>query len=285
VLEAIRAAGLEAWASLVHTSLPGWFSEDERGFLDERMARWAWPAHVDRIAETFGDLVDGWVTFHEPVRYALDAWLLGRLPPGRTDANDTRQGLRLLQAADNQAARLLAVRGGAPVASLRWLPPLFALDSTPECRLAAAAADELAWSSWRDENDHDLIGVSCAYAVGVAADGSFHPWPRDAAPGPMGWAAWPDAVAETLHRVADEFPGRPLLLMTGAWDDDDERRDATVRGIRAAIDEAVADGVPLEHVQWWSAIDGYEEREGFRARSGLFDRDREPAMIDAAGLG
>jgi beta-glucosidase len=269
----------------VHTSLPGWFSEDERGFLDERMARWVWPAHVDRIAETFGDLVDGWVTFHEPVRHALDAWLLGRIPPGRTDAKDTQRGLRLLQAADVQAARLLALPGGAPVASSQWLPPVFALDSTPDCRLAAAAADELAWRSWRDQDDHDLIGVSCAYALGVAADGSFQPWPRGAVAGPMGWAAWPDAVAETLHRVAEEFPGRPLLLTTGAWDDDDERRDATVRGIQAAIDEASADGVPLRHVQWWSAIDGYEERVGFGARSGLFDRDREPAMIDAVRVG
>jgi beta-glucosidase len=268
------------WANLVHTSLPGWFSEDERGFLDDRMARWIWPAHVDRVAETFGDLVDGWVTFHEPVRYALDAWLLGRLPPGRTDAADTRRGLRLLQAADAEGARLLRVPGGAPVASSQWLPPVFALDATPECRLAAAAAEELAWSSWRERDDHDLLGVSCAYAVGVAADGSFHPWPRDEPASPMGWAAWPDAVAETLHRVAEERPGRPLLLTTGVWDDDDERRAASTQGIETAIAEAVADGVPVRHVQWWSAIDGYEGWAGDAVRSGLFTRDRQPATID-----
>jgi len=285
ILEAIRAAGLEAWATLVHTSLPGWFSEDERGFLDDRMARWVWPAHVDRIAESFGDLVDGWVPFHEPLRYALDAWLLARLPPGRTDARDTRQGLRLLQAADAQAARLLAVSGGAPVASSHWLPAVYAMDSTPESRLAAAAAEELAWSSWRDDDNHDLLGVSCAYAIGVAGDGSFHPWPRDVPAGPMGWAPWPQAVAETLHRIAEEKPDRPLLLTTGAWDDDDERRDVTMRGLDAAISEAVGDGVPVRHVQWWSAVDGYEGRAGFTTRSGLFTRDREPAMAGAVTVG
>jgi beta-glucosidase len=281
ILEALRAAGLETWVSLVHTTLPGWFSEDERGFLDDRMARWVWPAHVDRIAETFGDLVDGWVTFHEPVRYALDAWLLGRLPPGRTDAADTRRGLRLLQTADADAARLLRVPGGAPVASSQWLPPVYALEPTPESRLAAAAADELAWGSWRDRDDHDLLGVSCAYGISVAADGTFHPWPRDAPAGPMGWAAWPGAVAECLHRVAEERAGRPILLTTGAWDDDDERRETTIRGIDAAIAEAVADGALVQHVQWWSAVDGYEGRAEFAARSGLFDRDRNPTVIDA----
>nr|MBA2281251.1 glycoside hydrolase family 1 protein [Acidimicrobiia bacterium] len=140
VLGAIREAGLEAWACLAHTSLPGWFSEDDRGFLDERSARHTWPTHVDRVAEAFGDLVDGWITFHEPVRYALDAWLNGRLPPGRRSGDDAVQGLRLLHAADAEAARLLRVSGGAPVASCRWLPPVFPLEPTPSARQAAAAA-------------------------------------------------------------------------------------------------------------------------------------------------
>jgi len=100
----------------------------------------------------------------------------------------------------------------------------------------------------------------------------------------MGWAAWPQAVAETLHRVAEEQPGRPILLTTGAWDDDDERRETTVRGIDAAIAEAVAAGVPLRQVQWWSAIDGYEGWADGSVRSGLFTRDRQAAMVDAISL-
>lgn len=281
LLEAIRAAGLEVWVCLVHTSLPGWFSEDERGFLDERMARRVWPRHVDRIGEAFGDLVDGWVTFHEPVRHALDAWLNGRLPPGRRDGDDCRRGLRLLLAADAEAARLLHVPGGAPVACCRWLPPVFALDATPEARKAAAAADELIWRSWRDVDEESAwLGVSCAHGIGVAADGSFHPWPRSAAPGPMGWAPWPEAVAESLHRVAEEHPGRPVYLLTGAWDTDEERRRATLRGLDAAVRAAVADGVPVRQVHWWSAVDGYEGWGGFEVRSGLFDRDRNPTGIE-----
>jgi beta-glucosidase len=287
ILRAIRAAGMEAWACLFHTSLPGWFSEDERGFLDERMARRAWPAHVDRVAEAFGDLVDGWVTVHEPVRYALDAWLLGNLPPGRRDGDDARSGLRLLQAADAEAARLLRTAGGAPVASCHWLPPVFAADATPEARQAAAAADELLWQSWRDLDDHDWLGVSCRYAVGVAADGSFVPWPPGAEPGPLGWAPWAEAVGHTLHRLADERSGRPLVLLTGAAGPagtDDEQRDATMRALAGEVDAAVGDGVALRRVHWWSAVDGYEGWHGFGVRTGLFDRDRNPTGVTALGL-
>lgn len=281
VLGAIRRAGLQAWACLAHTSLPGWFSEDERGFLDERSARRTWPAHVDRVAEAFGDLVDGWITFHEPVRYALDAWLNGRLPPGRTSADDASHGLRLLHAADAQAAGLLHVPGGAPVASCRWLPPVFPLEPTPGARAAAAGATELLWESWRDQQVHDLLGVSCSHAIAVGEDGAFHPWPVGAEPGPMGWATWPQAVSESLHRVAETYSGRDLLLTTGAWDVDDDRRDHSLRAIDAAVHEAVSDGVPLRQVHWWSSVDGYEGWNAFDIRSGLFDRDRNATGIAA----
>jgi len=285
ILRSVRAAGLETWACIVHTTLPGWFSEDERGFLDDRMARRVWPRHVDRVAEAFGDLVDGWVTVHEPVRHAMDAWLHGTLPPARRDADDLHTGLRHLLAADAEAARLLrSPAGGAPVATCRWLPPVFALDATPESRTAAAAADELLWRSWRDADalaPDAWLGVSCSYGIGVGPDGSFHPWPRGAAAGPMGWASWPDALGETLHRVGEEHGGRPVVVRSGAWDADDEARDATLRGLAAAVAGAAADGLPIEQVHWWSAVDGYEGWAGFGARSGLFDRDRNPRHVEA----
>jgi hypothetical protein len=104
----------------------------------------------------------------------------------------------------------------------------------------------------------------------VGADGSFHPWPRTAEAGPMGWAPWAEAVGHTLHRIAEDRSGRPVLLLTGAWDVDDERRDAG--------------GVPIQQVHWWSAVDGYEGATGFDVRSGLFDRDRNPTGVTALGL-
>jgi beta-glucosidase/6-phospho-beta-glucosidase/beta-galactosidase len=75
-----------------------------------------------------------------------------------------------------------------------------------------------------------------------------------------------------------------VVLLTGAWDTDDERRHSTLRGLAGAVTEAVADGVAVERVHWWSAIDGYEGWTGFDVRSGLFDRDRNPTGITALGL-
>ncbi|MGH9136759.1 MAG: hypothetical protein ACRD0G_06885, partial [Acidimicrobiales bacterium] len=167
--------------------------------------------------------------------------------------------------------------GGAPVASCQWLPPVFPIDGEAATKEASAAAEELLWRSWRRHDEHELLGVSCSYGLGVDAAGSFHPWPAGAEAGPMGWAPWPDALLESLHRLADELPGRELLVAsTGAWDTDDERRGHTLRGLHDAVSAAVVDRIPLRGCLWWSAVDGYEGRAGFDVRAGLFDRDRNP---------
>ena len=266
ILRSVREPGLQVWACLVHTTLPGWFSEDERGFLDDRMTRRVWPRHVDRIAEAFGDLVDGWVTVHEPVRHALDAWLNGTLPPGRHDGEDAALGLRHLLQADAEAARLLHVPGGAPVATCRWLPTVRPLDDSAEARAATLAADDLLWKSWREfDESTSWLGLSCGYGISVGADGTFH--------------ARRDGIGDTLERAADAFPARPLVVLTGAADDDDERRFATLTDLDTEVNDL--GGLPIEQVHWWSAIDGYEGWGGCDIRSGLFDRDRNPTGIAA----
>jgi beta-glucosidase/6-phospho-beta-glucosidase/beta-galactosidase len=100
----------------------------------------------------------------------------------------------------------------------------------------------------------------------------------------MGWSSWHGALEHTLHRVAEERSGRRLVLLTGAAEIDDERRDRVLQDLKGVIDEAADGGVPLEQVHWWSAVDGYEAGLGFEVRTGLFDRDRNPTGIQSLAL-
>jgi hypothetical protein len=110
----------------------------------------------------------------------------------------------------------------------------------------------------------------------------------------MGWASWHAALEHGLGRIADQRAGRPLVVTTGAWGAADEPttdrltgepvgRLAVLRDVAAVVADA-AGSLPIEQVHWWSAVDGYEGRAGFDARSGLFDRDRNPTGIEALGL-
>ncbi|MEU1630352.1 family 1 glycosylhydrolase [Streptomyces sp. NPDC020096] len=69
ILLAGRDAGLTMWVCLLHTALPAWFAAQD-GFLSPT-AGTAWARHVDFIAETFGDLADGWMPVNNPTAYAL----------------------------------------------------------------------------------------------------------------------------------------------------------------------------------------------------------------------
>ena len=139
VLEAGRDAGVAVWACLLHGSAPGWFTDDRRGWLDDKAATLTWPRHVDRVGEALGDLVAGWVPIHEPDLQARLGYGEGTFPPGRHGADDERDALAALRTAEAEAARLLRT-GDAPVAvTARPSEPREADDLL----VVSAAVDEL----------------------------------------------------------------------------------------------------------------------------------------------
>jgi beta-glucosidase len=115
VLLAARGAGVAVWACLLHGSAPGWFTDDKRGWLDDKAATLTWPRHVDRVAEAIGDLVAGWVPIHEPDLQARLGYGSGDFPPGRRREDDEHDARGALRTAELEAARLLR-GGGTPVA-------------------------------------------------------------------------------------------------------------------------------------------------------------------------
>ena len=114
VLGAAATAGVAVWACLLHGTAPGWFTDDQRGWLDDD-AVLVWSRHVDRVAEAIGDLVAGWVPIHEPDALARLGYGEGVFPPGRRRDDDEHDACTALAAAEAEAARLLR-SGPAPVA-------------------------------------------------------------------------------------------------------------------------------------------------------------------------
>ncbi|NEP28248.1 MAG: hypothetical protein F6K49_42185, partial [Moorea sp. SIO3I6] len=57
--------------------MPGWFGDDSGSFGDERAREYSWLRHVDRCAERFGDVVQGWTPIEDPIGWALRGYSLG----------------------------------------------------------------------------------------------------------------------------------------------------------------------------------------------------------------
>ncbi|MBK9181373.1 MAG: family 1 glycosylhydrolase [Acidimicrobiales bacterium] len=295
VLEAAGAAGVAVWACLHHFTLPGWFV-DEGGLLDDRARSYYWPRFVDVCAQTFGDLVAGWTPINEPVAWAAGSHLTGELPPWREDPRLFGDALRAVHLAWRDAWRELR-GGGLPVCTVLNLSPVHAADRSPEARRAADEVDEVVWQvglralregilavPGRAEEEVpdlagscDLVGFSYYHAIAVGPDGSRGTYPAGARVGPLGYAPWAEGLGVVLHRLAEELPDLPLVVAElGVGTTDDAWRVDVLRDSLTEVQRALADGIDVRGVFFWTGVDSYEWRHGFDVPFGLFDRARRP---------
>lgn len=306
MLGAARDAGLDVWVCLHHFTLPGWFGDDLGGFVDDRARSYHWARHVDWVGETFGDLVYGWKPINEPVAYAAAGYLMGENPPGTADFGAFAEALEATHLANLEAWRLLR-SGGKPVCTIHNLSPVYPAvrsrepDEREAAQQMAKVFDDVLWTSWiravRDgvlavpgrpervieeyADAFDLIGFSYYAAMAVYADGSTGVYPGDARTGPLGNAPWPEGLGIVLRRLADELPGRPLVVAecgigTFADEDDDAWRTDLLRDSLIETERAILDGVDVRGFFHWTGVDNYEWTLGYTANFGLFDRDRNP---------
>lgn len=293
VLQALRAAGLTVYVTLQHGSLPGWFHDDAGGFRDEKARRSHWPRHVDRCAEHFEGLVDGWVPIEDPIGWATRGYLLGTRPPGHRNAEWAREAVVGVLDANQQAWKLL--RGGtAPVVASLGLTTVRHAGSV-EARTEARSWDTVLWDVFlraRREGVLDVPGgpslerpdmagafdaIGVAYRPPILVDdaATLGPYPATARTDATGFAPNPEELGETVRRLAELAPNTPLLVSAdGVATPDDEWREQLLRSTIVELRRAVADGVPLTGYFHDTGIDGYEWVHGFGAPRGLVARDR-----------
>ncbi len=293
VLRNARHADLEPLVTLHSGTLPGWFSEDERGYRDERSREYTWLRHVDRCAEAFDGLAAGWVPIDDPVGWAVRGFLLGTRPPGRRDPETAAAAVEAaLEAAHLAAVHLRA--GAAPVIGVFGAPTLF--ESGPDARPQVEAWDELLWGTWmRTLTDgvlavpgrpalerpdmvdgFDMVGIVHDHPVGVDRSGALRAYPSDGRRSDAGFCPIAEELAVAVRRVAASIEVPLLVAGHGVATDDDDWRDQILADALGHLDDVVDEGIDLRGYLHDTGIDGYEGPLGFAARRGVVDRDRNP---------
>jgi beta-glucosidase len=277
VLETVRDSGLEPWITLHHTSLPGWFAEDEGGFRDERARGYFWPRHVDRCAEWFEDLAAAWVPIEDPVGWALRAFLRGTRPPARRAPDLARDAVIGALEANHAAWRILRSGGAPTMCVLGMRSPRAKAPDGPDAAEWFRALWNAPIRALRDgvldvpggaelerpemQGSFDLVGAAFGHAVRPGA--TF-----DAA----GAAA---ELSEVLRRVAEELPDKGLVVAShGIGTDDDSHRESLLRATVGELRTVVRDGIDLRAYFHDTGIDGYDPSSGFTLPRGLVTRDR-----------
>lgn len=292
MLRHARDVGLRPWVTLHSTSLPGWFSEDERGFRDRSSLDYFWMRHVDRCAEAFGDIATGWVPIDDPVGWALRGYLLASRPPGISDGTFVREAIEGALEADHMAAQHLA-SGNLTTMCVRGVPTVFAAEDEAETqarwwaamlfdswiealksgRLQLPDRSAIMRPSWVD--DFDYVGLTFDHPIGVKADGTLTPYPPGERASDSGFVPLSEELAVVLERVGERLPDRRLIIAgNGVATNDDEWREELISDAVEVLIEARRGGINVHGYFHDTAIDGYEWRSGFDTTRGLIARDR-----------
>jgi len=303
MVAAVRSHGMVPMVTLYHFTLPQWVA---------RQGGWLWAATPERFARycrevvtRLGDEVGFYVTINEPGVVPFCGFLApAGFPPGHRSVPEWE-----LASAHMRRAHVLgraAVRGACDV-------PVGATHSMAEWDANRAGRPMMELMRHRMEDvfldvcaDDDYIGVQTytrilveqpaalgpgvwlmahsglmrrlvlPRVVGRGMEGSYGtPGGDDETLTDMGYEYRPQAVAATVRRVAERFPGKDIIVTEhGIATEDDARRVAFITEGLTALHAVISDGIPLRGYVHWSAFDNFEWALGYRMRFGLIGVDR-----------
>jgi beta-glucosidase len=293
ILASAEQAGLEVIATMVSGSLPGWFTDDTRGFRDEHERQLTWARHVDRLAERFDHQVAVWVPIDDPIGWALRGFGLGTRPPGRRDPEQTAEAIEGALLANHRAWELLR-SGDTPVMAVFGTPTIFA--HGPDTDVARRQWHDTIYGAWisalRDgellipnmaprerpelAGAFDLIGIVHDHPIGIDRTGAVHPYPDDGRRTDVGFTPIPNELGELLSYLAAELPARDLVVAGhGIATADDEWRERILQETVDLITDAADHDIPVRGYFHDTGIDGYEGPYGFSTSRGLVTRSRD----------
>jgi beta-glucosidase len=299
----LREAGIAPMITLHHFTEPDWITE--RGGFENPATIDDWVRFVGRVVEYLGDLVNDWVTINEPVGYAVQGWLRGEWPPGRTDPALAVRVIEHLLLAHARAYRVIhRLLGPGPRVGLAHNLVVFrpCRARNPLDRLAARLLDAaynraalvalttgrlrirlpvVNWTVHHEElrDTQDFMGINFYHPLEVA----LHPlsrdrmrvdFPSDGERNDLGWTLDPAALDTALEMAATFGP--PILITEhGTCDAEqpDLRRRRYLAHSLEVVRAAIVRGIDIRGYLHWSLLDNFEWTHGFTARFGLFRVD------------
>ncbi len=289
VLGELREQGIEPMVTLHHFSSPIWFVR--KGGWATRDSAHAFLPFVHRVVEQLGDLIGLWCTINEPSIYAVNGWVGGEFPPGRTGdiaglyrvTSNMRKAHELAYGAIKR--RWPDAQVGLSHHKLLLLPATNRRRDRWAAKTAQMAIDRwpVALGQLRRivEATSDYVGIAhywgqmCAFDPGRPRDQFIR---RFNVPGvpvtEMGFSADPSWMRLVLNEVRSL--GKPVYITeNGLASHDDEWRRRYIAETLSNVLLAIGDGVDVRGYFHWTNTDNFEWARGYTVRFGLIDVDRK----------
>lgn len=278
VLSELKRLDMKVFLTLNHFTIPLWFTK--RGGWTWKDAPQAFESYARRAAESFGDLVDFWITINEPNVYLSHGFWIGQWPP------EQKKRLFSLLNAANQLIRAHRmsyemIHSIIPRAHVGIAPSLIgyfpARTNNMGDNLAARYSDWM-WNHAlvnRVASSCDFLGLQYYFSRKrqFTISPPFiqdKPWNSPATD--MGWPIVPEGLMKELRHFASY--NIPLYITeNGLADATDSKREQFIRDHLAVVTKAIQEGIDIRGYLYWSLLDNFEWAEGFGPRFGLIEVD------------
>ena len=304
MLAGLRQRGIEPMVTLHHFTTPLWLAR--QGGWAKAIAIEHFRRFVQHTVASLSDLVRLWCTINEPEIYAAEGYWEGVHAPGRKAPLQAFAVLRNMLLA--HAAAYQAIHAVQPNAQVGLVKDVRLFDAanprSPADRFIAALIDysfnRLVLRPLASGRLAFPLSLGLKSVPGLAESLDFfglNYYTRDRVA--FGWRPaaavmqrfptpgaeigdsgrfgtygeiYPEGLYRALQRVASL--GKPIYVTeVGLPDADDDQRPRFLLTHLAQVHRAIAEGLPVKGVYYWSLLDNFEWAEGWALRFGLVSFD------------
>jgi beta-glucosidase len=263
VILALRQRGLEPFVTILHWTIPLWFSL-KGGWLHKDAFKY-FERYCVKLAEVYGKDVKFWITFNEPIIYTSHAYLRGIWPPQKKDLFSAFRVLINLIQAHKTAFNIIK-------------------SQNPQAQVGLAENNIYfeGWLAWlvhywvnhrflnSIQKRLDFIGLNYYFHSKIRGF-KFNQNDNEKI-SDLGWEVYPQGIYHVLKDMK-KYKKPIYITENGMADAKDEERLKFIADHLAWTHKAIQEGADVRGYFYWSLLDNFEWDKGFWPRFGLVEMD------------
>jgi len=270
VITSMKQYGLEPFVTLHHITNPQWFA-NLGGWTNPKSVDY-FATYVERVTEALGDQVKYWFTINEPNIWNAKAYLSGSVPPfhkGRILAYLKAQ--RSMAYAHKRAYEIIHAARPDAVVGLAWnmsyLEPASLL--LPVNKLLVKLLNYERNFHFLDSiaEYQDMLGVNyyTYHKIGILRAKSQ----KNKEVSDVGWEIFPKGIYYVVKAMSKRYQVPIIISENGVSDATDKLRASFIKRHIQWVHKAIEEGANVQGYLYWSLLDNFEWRQGFKSRFGL----------------
>ncbi|PIS05575.1 MAG: glycoside hydrolase family 1 protein [Candidatus Buchananbacteria bacterium CG10_big_fil_rev_8_21_14_0_10_42_9] len=279
-LKSLKAKGITVMVTLHHFTLPRWLAR-QGGFKAPQSVD-LFSRYVKFCAEEFGEYVDCWVTFNEPLVYLTQGYMVGVWPPGESSWSSLFRVAKNLRRSHISAYKIIHSILDRPsrksqVGVAKNIISVFLYRKYNVIDIIVSRLISWNWNHsflWATKKYHDYLGLNYYFHYRLEKS-HWKTWQffvdvrrEHREMSDVGWEIYPPGIFSALLEFK-KYRKPIYITENGIATRDESRRSRYLVSHLKEIYHAIYAGVDIRGYFYWSLIDNFEWEEGFHPRFGL----------------